>query len=156
MAGVFRVLTWLLLIAAFRPGIALAALGGDPCTRPPVGSTVPEHPDLRSRDGVLRVEFAVRNHREPDGSIRFCYVMGDGVQSPTLRMHPGDLLLLKLKNDVDDFHVQDREIYWLCQTRQSESPFFKVSIEKMFKIRVSYRGMNTVQRLAKKYPPSAP
>jgi FtsP/CotA-like multicopper oxidase with cupredoxin domain len=103
MAGAFRVLTLLFLTAAFGPGVALAGHGGDPCTRPPVGSIVPEPPDLRSRNGVLRVELAVRNHREPDGSIRFCYVMGDGVQSPTLRMHPGDLLVLKLKNELEDF-----------------------------------------------------
>jgi FtsP/CotA-like multicopper oxidase with cupredoxin domain len=103
MAGALRVSILLFLAAAFGPGIALAGQGADPCTRPPLGSVVPEPPDLRSRDGVLSVELAVRNHREPDGSIRFCYVMGGGAQSPTLRMHRGDLLVLKLENELEDF-----------------------------------------------------
>lgn len=62
--------------------------------------------------------------------------------------------VLKFKTEIDDFHINGRELYWLCQTKQSESTFFKVSLEKMFKIRMTYRGMNTIQRLAARYPPS--
>jgi FtsP/CotA-like multicopper oxidase with cupredoxin domain len=58
--------------------------------------------ELRSSDGILSVELAVRNHREDDGSIRYCYVTPSGEQSPTLRMRPGDLLVLKLKNELSD------------------------------------------------------
>jgi len=32
--------------------------------------------------------------------MRYCYMTDDGIQSPTLRVHPGDLLLLHLKNDL--------------------------------------------------------
>jgi FtsP/CotA-like multicopper oxidase with cupredoxin domain len=76
--------------------------GPEPCARPAIGSLVPEPADLRSQNGVLAVDLSVRNHREDDGSIRYCYVMGDGEQSPTLRMRPGDLLVLKLKNELSD------------------------------------------------------
>jgi FtsP/CotA-like multicopper oxidase with cupredoxin domain len=44
----------------------------------------------------------VRNHREADGSTRYCYVLGDGAQAPTLRLNPGDTLVLDLKNEMND------------------------------------------------------
>lgn len=81
-------------------GVAAAELPADACPRPAPGSTVPEPVDLRSRNGVLKLDLAVRNHREPDGGVRYCYVLGDGTQSPTLRLHPGDLLILKLRNEL--------------------------------------------------------
>ncbi len=33
--------------------------------------------------------------------------------------------VLALRTDMDDFHVYGRELYWLCQKKQSESDFFK-------------------------------
>ena len=50
----------------------------EPCPRPAVGAVVEQPEDLRSKDGVLRVELVVRGHREADGTMRFCYVLGDG------------------------------------------------------------------------------
>jgi len=61
---------------------------------------VPEPVELRSRNGILKLKLAVRNHTEPDGSVRYCYLLSDGTQSPTLRLHPGDLLILKLRNEL--------------------------------------------------------
>jgi uncharacterized protein (DUF1697 family) len=55
------------------------------------------------------------------------------------------------KTPVDDFHVQGREVYWLCQTRQSDSPFFKVPFEKIIKAPATWRNFNTIARLAEKY-----
>jgi FtsP/CotA-like multicopper oxidase with cupredoxin domain len=70
----------------------------DPCLRPAPGSLVAEPQDLRSEHGVLNVELTVHNVKEADGNIRYCYLLSNGAQSPTLRLHPGDLLVLKLKN----------------------------------------------------------
>jgi len=75
-------------------------MAGDPCPRPAAGSVVPEPEDLRSRNGVLRLHLSLHNHAQPDGSMRYCYLLPDGAQSPTLRLHPGDLLILKLKNEL--------------------------------------------------------
>lgn len=72
------------------------------CPRPPPGSEVPEPRDLRSQSGVLKVDLTVHNYKEKDGSTRYCYLLADGAQSPTLRLHPGDLLILNLKNDLTD------------------------------------------------------
>ena len=74
----------------------------DPCPRPAPGSAVREPRDLRSQDGVLQLDLSIHNYQERDGSVRYCYLLGDGTQSPTLRLHPGDLLILRLKNDLVD------------------------------------------------------
>jgi uncharacterized protein (DUF1697 family) len=59
--------------------------------------------------------------------------------------------LLALKTDIDDFHVQGREVYWLCKMRQSDSKFSNVRFEKMLNARATWRNVNTVVRLAAKY-----
>ncbi len=59
--------------------------------------------------------------------------------------------LMALKTDIDDFHVNGREVYWLCRKRQSESTFSNVRFEKLTKARVTFRGVNTVAKLARKY-----
>jgi len=40
--------------------------------------------------------------READGAAHYCYLLPDGSIAPTLRLHPGDLLILTLKNDLVD------------------------------------------------------
>ena len=75
----------------------------DPCPRPLPGALVPEPEDLRSRAGVLKAALTLRNHLEADGSMRYCYLLADGTQSPTLRLRPGDLLILSLKNELTEF-----------------------------------------------------
>ena len=74
----------------------------DVCPRPAIGSAVPEPEDVRSQNGVLSIQLTVRNQREKDGSTRYCYIYGNGVQSPNLRLKSGDLLIMKLKNDLSD------------------------------------------------------
>ena len=75
----------------------------DFCPRPSPASTVTEPANLSSTNGVLKVELTARNEKQEDGSIRYCFVDGAGRESPTLRVHPGDLVLLTLKDDLTDF-----------------------------------------------------
>ncbi len=56
-----------------------------------------------------------------------------------------------LKTEIDDFHVNGREVYWLCRKRQSESRFTNMIFEKTLKVRATFRGINTVEKLAAKY-----
>ncbi len=55
--------------------------------------------------------------------------------------------LMALRNDVDDFHVQGREVYWLCRVKQSESKFSGAVLERTLGMPATIRGMNTVRRL---------
>jgi FtsP/CotA-like multicopper oxidase with cupredoxin domain len=88
---------------ALRPAVLRAQdAPSDVCPRPAQAAEVTEPEDLRSQDGVLQVDLTVRNYKEKDGSTRYCYLLPDGKQSPTLRLKPGDLLILKLKNDLTD------------------------------------------------------
>lgn len=57
---------------------------------------------MRSQQGVLQVDLTMRNERLADGSVRYCYLLPDGSQSPTLRLHPGDLLILRLHNKLSE------------------------------------------------------
>jgi FtsP/CotA-like multicopper oxidase with cupredoxin domain len=79
-------------------GVARADRPEAGCFRGAEGSVVPEPADLRSRNGVLEVELAFRNSRDANGQVRYCYVAKDGSQAPNLRLHPGDTLILRLKN----------------------------------------------------------
>jgi FtsP/CotA-like multicopper oxidase with cupredoxin domain len=71
----------------------------DPCARPPPGAELPQPQDLRSQNGVLKVDMTIRSYMA-DGKSRYCYLVGDNGVSPTLRLHPGDLLVLSLKNKL--------------------------------------------------------
>ena len=101
----------------------------DICQRPEIGSAVSQPRDLRSQDGVLQLDLTIRNQKEPNGSTRYCYVTPDGAASPTLRVKPGDLLVLRFRNDLIDFgaeaptldHAQAQDIStgWpLCTSRK--------------------------------------
>lgn len=59
--------------------------------------------------------------------------------------------LMKLRTEVDDFRARGREVYWLCRARQSESAFSNAVFEKASGRRATFRGMNTVRRMAAKY-----
>ena len=102
LSGRPSIIIWCLLAWLAAERSAQARDEPDPCPRPVPGSAVPEPSDLRSRNGILRVELSVHNYQEPDGSMHLCYLLADGTQAPTLRLNPGDLLLLHLKNDMVD------------------------------------------------------
>jgi FtsP/CotA-like multicopper oxidase with cupredoxin domain len=98
---------WPLIIAALAYFIAtpLCAFAQQdsqrPCPlRPVAGSMVGEPEDLRSRNGVLRVDLIYRNSVDGNGRTSYCYVSKDGTEAPTLRLKPGDLLILHLKNEM--------------------------------------------------------
>jgi uncharacterized protein (DUF1697 family) len=59
--------------------------------------------------------------------------------------------LLALRSDIDDLHAHGREVYWLCRKKQSESDFSNSLFEKTLNVRATFRGVNTVQKLAARY-----
>jgi FtsP/CotA-like multicopper oxidase with cupredoxin domain len=70
------------------------------CPRGAEGGEINEPADRRSQNGVLKLQMAFRNSLGANGHVLYCYVDELGNQSPTLRLYPGDLLLLTLKNEI--------------------------------------------------------
>jgi FtsP/CotA-like multicopper oxidase with cupredoxin domain len=98
-----RYLFGLLLLGMACSGAVQAGTAESWCPRPAAGSRVPEPVDLRSRNGVLDVDLTLHNDDE-GGAVRYCYLLPDRSPSPTLRLHPGDLLVLRLKNALTSLH----------------------------------------------------
>ena len=80
-------------------GVLLALLGATCPIRPAIGSLVGEPEDLHSVHGELHVDLNYRSSVDKTGETHFCYVSADGSEAPTLRLQPGDLLVLRLKNE---------------------------------------------------------
>jgi FtsP/CotA-like multicopper oxidase with cupredoxin domain len=90
----------LALWAAAAPHPSLAHAKSLSCpTRPVAGSLVGEPESLYSAHGVLNVELRYRTSVGADGRTHYCYVAPNGGEAPTLRVKPGDLLILHLKNE---------------------------------------------------------
>ena len=90
-----------LLLAAFAPLVAFArtpAAVQQICRRPAPGSVVAEPPDLRSHQHRLKLDLTYSNFKTPGGQEEYCYRDQNGNQAPTLRLQPGDTLILRLKN----------------------------------------------------------
>ncbi len=60
-----------------------------------------EAEEVRSVNGVLRVDLDYRDSVEASGQKRYCYLYEGRSEAPTLRVKPGDLVILRLKNDVN-------------------------------------------------------
>lgn len=70
------------------------------CTRPAAGSEVQQPFDLRSDHGLLRVVLKFASDVDEQGHLRYCYLYGDSAQAPTLRVDPGDEVVLTLENGI--------------------------------------------------------
>jgi uncharacterized protein (DUF1697 family) len=71
-----------------------------------------------------------------------------------LRASPSDQGLQKLlgyRTGKDDFHVHQREVYWLCRGKISESAFSSALLEKALGTAATMRNSTTVRKLAVKY-----
>ena len=102
-AGVLCVAFWHLPLNAQETG-------REACARPQVGSVVAEPPDLRSKNGVLEINLAAINAAQSDGSTRYCFTDAEGRESPNLRVNPGDLVIIHLKNAMTDLNHAGAEV----------------------------------------------
>lgn len=57
-----------------------------------------------------------------------------------------------LQTDIDEVRVHGREVYWLARKKIAESTITGAALEKALQVPVTFRNINTVQRLAAKYP----
>ena len=61
--------------------------------------------------------------------------------------------LLTYQSKHDEFHVTEREAYWLCRKKgMSESDFFRVGLDKALGMPVTVRNTTTIRKLVAKYP----
>ena len=68
-------------------------------------------------------------------------------------LSPGAMDTVKaFRTDIDEFHVQGREVYWLCRMKQSDSKFMIKPFERAIKGSATFRNTKTIARLAAKYP----
>ena len=94
------------LLTALALTLPSSAFPQNPVPRNPVpcpdavGTSVASPKELRSRNGRLQVSLWLRNSHDSTGQMQYCYVDEHGDRSPTLRLRPGDLLVLKLKNEL--------------------------------------------------------
>jgi FtsP/CotA-like multicopper oxidase with cupredoxin domain len=98
--------TLILILSAcvcFMSHTGLYAQGSaERCPRPSEGSVVAEPEDLRSQNGVLKADLTIRDAKQSDGSTRYCYIDANGREAPNLRVNPGDLVILNLKNELTE------------------------------------------------------
>jgi uncharacterized protein (DUF1697 family) len=59
--------------------------------------------------------------------------------------------LMSFETETDNFRVRNREIYWLCRTKFSESSFSGALLEKVLGAPATIRNANTVRKMAAKY-----
>jgi uncharacterized protein (DUF1697 family) len=59
--------------------------------------------------------------------------------------------LMSFETETDNFRVHNREIYWLCRTKFSESTFSGALLEKVLGAPATIRNANTARKMAAKY-----
>ena len=70
------------------------------CPRSAVGAIVPAPAELRSANGVLELTLNFKSVTDGQGLLRYCFVTDTGVQAPTLRVSPGDTLIIHFNNQL--------------------------------------------------------
>jgi uncharacterized protein (DUF1697 family) len=56
--------------------------------------------------------------------------------------------MLKRRSDFDDFHINGREVYWLCRGRFSDSSTSSNELERTLRCAATVRNSNTLRKLA--------
>jgi FtsP/CotA-like multicopper oxidase with cupredoxin domain len=72
----------------------------NPCPRLAAGSVTKNPPALFSHNGALRVNFSYQTTTDEVGRTLFCFMTPDGMENPTLHVHPGDHLVINVTNNT--------------------------------------------------------
>jgi uncharacterized protein (DUF1697 family) len=93
-------------------------------------------------------ELAEAANRRPfsntDGANLYVGFVSAAPSSPCVRS------LRACANEVDDFRVAGREVYWLCRKSFSQSVFSGARLEKILGAPTTLRNITTVRRIAEK------
>ena len=93
---------WFLPLSSLWPTNSLAPVPpvSDSCLRFPAGSVVRNPPALFSHDGYLSVRFSYQTRTDDEGRTLFSFMTPDGLENPTLHVHPGDHLIVTITNNT--------------------------------------------------------
>ena len=91
------------LFVLLCPGLFLvptAQAAGSPtasaaCPRYAAGAAMVAPPDLFSKSGILQLNLTYKTRVDAYGNTLYCFTTDDGLQSPTLHVHPGDELVIR-------------------------------------------------------------
>ena len=75
-------------------GSAGSATADSVCPRFPLGSVVSAPAELERQNGVLELTMQFLTVVDQQGLTRYCYVTSTGLEAPTLRVNPGDQLII--------------------------------------------------------------
>jgi uncharacterized protein (DUF1697 family) len=83
----------------------------------------------------------LRQQLGPSGEVNVCFLQA--------ALGPSDVKIVEsLKSTSDDFVFGEREVYWLCLTRQSASKFSNAVLERKLKVRSTLRRWSMLSGLA--------
>ena len=96
---------------------------------------------------------AIASHKpfknvEPDPALGIMLYIGMMPEEPSASAKKK---VMSQRTDDDDFHFHGREVYWLCRKRMLESKFSYAFFEKTVGVPMTFRGVNTIKRLAAKF-----
>src|SRR5579871_3617134 len=93
----------ILLVIAANGGICLTLAAQCP-PRPNPDTVVQDAPSIYSQNGVLQAELGLGHSVDSNGYTHYCYTYKTPtgvVEAPTLRLNPGDHLLLRVKDNIN-------------------------------------------------------
>jgi uncharacterized protein (DUF1697 family) len=60
--------------------------------------------------------------------------------------------VIALRTEAEEFHIHEREVYWLIRTQFNESTVTGARLERTLRMPTTVRNITTVKKLADKYP----
>ena len=124
--------TWPATGAASLASAAVAPVA-NPCPRLAAGSIVQNPPALFSQHGTLTADFSYQTTTDADGRTLFCFMTPDGLENPTLHVHPGDQLIINATNNAPAAPVE----------MQIDPPNCGAAVMTDLSVNIHYHGTNT-------------
>lgn len=106
-------------------------------------------PFLRTLDEIANVtrDKSFTSELEAPGNILYIGFMSASPSEAAITK------LASLTDNVNDFRVREREVYWLHRTKEGDSKYSGGIIEKTLRTAVTFRNSTTVKRILAKYSP---